>query len=182
MAKNDNAHAVRLAESVIKHAGQDRAADLAEKYPLSKSADIKKKFTWAQNICGYLEEHFEEETVIQLRKECKCGDGRSTANKLIKYLKQAGNVEGMVSLFNQKETFASLEYISDRKVRFCYPQCYCGCVKRVPEELSKIWCYCTLGYTESLFKEVFGTEVKATLLKSIKAGGDKCVMEVEWQQ
>lgn len=180
MAKNDNAHAVRLAESMTKYTGQSLAAEVAEKFPLSKSADIEKKHVWAENICGYLEENLGEEKVLQIRKECKCGDGRSTADKLIKYLNQAGSIEGMVALFNQRENFASLEYISDNKVLFCYPQCYCGCVKRVPRELSKAWCYCTLGYTESMFKQVLVKDVKATLLQSIKTGADSCVIEVQW--
>lgn len=180
MAKNDNAHAVRLSESIVKYVGQSAADEVAEKFPLSKSADIEKKHVWAENICRYLEENLEEEKVLQIRKECKCGDGRSTADKLIKYLNQAGNIEGMVALFNQRETFASLEYISDNKVLFCYPRCYCGCVKRVPRELSKTWCYCTLGYTESMFKQVFQKDVKATLVKSIKTGADSCVIEMQW--
>ncbi|MBQ8597052.1 MAG: hypothetical protein IJ409_04600 [Lachnospiraceae bacterium] len=180
MAKNDNAHAVRLAEGMVTYVGQNAACELAEKYPLPKSADIEKKHAWAENICEYLEERFEEEKILQIRKECKCGDGRSTANKLIKYLNQAGSIEGMVALFNKKETFASMEYLSDNKVLFCYPQCYCGCVKRVSRELSRTWCYCTLGYAESMFKQVLQKDVKATLLKSIKTGADSCVIEVEW--
>ncbi len=83
-------------------------------------------------------------------------------------------------LFSQKESFAFLEYISDNKIRFCYPECYCSCVKRVPQELLKTWCYCTLGNAEGIFSKVFGTNVKVTLLESIKTGADKYVIEVEW--
>ena len=83
-------------------------------------------------------------------------------------------------LFSQKESFAFLEYISDNKIRFCYPECYCACVKRVPQELLKTWCYCTLGNAEGIFSKVFGTNVKVTLLESIKTGADKYVIEVEW--
>ncbi len=85
-----------------------------------------------------------------------------------------------VYLFNKKETFACLEYISDNKIRFCYPECYCSCVKRVPRELLKTWCDCTLGNAEGIFSNVFKTDVKVTLLESIKTGTDKCMIEVEW--
>lgn len=42
MAKNDNAHSVRLANSLERNAGHDAAGELEEKYPLSKSANIEK--------------------------------------------------------------------------------------------------------------------------------------------
>lgn len=180
MAKNDHAHAVRLVDSLKRNVGCDTAREFEEKYPLSKSANIDKKYEWAKAVCGYLEEHFDTDTIIRIRKECRCNDGKSIANKLRKYLNKADDIEGFVNLFNQKEAFASLEYISAHKIMFCYPECYCACVKRVPQELSKTWCYCTLGNAEGIFREVFQKEVKVTLLQSIKTGADKCVIEVEW--
>ena len=153
MAKNDNAQSVRLVDSLERHVGYDTAREFEANYPLSKSADINK---------------------------CRCNDGKSIANKLLKYLNKADSIKEFVRLFNEKETFACLEYISDNKIRFCYPECYCACVKRVPQELSKTWCYCTLGNAEGIFSNVFKTDVKVTLLESIKTGADKCVIEVEW--
>ena len=90
------------------------------------------------------------------------------------------SIEEFVNIFNQNETFALMEYVSDNRILFCYPECYCACVKRVPHELSKTWCYCTLGNAEGIFSKVFEKDVKVTLLKSIKTGADKCVIEVEW--
>lgn len=181
MAKNDNAHSIRLADSLERQIGYDTAREFEDNYPLSKSADIEKKYQWAKTICNYLEEHYDTDTIIRIRKECRCNDGKSIASKLLKYLNRADSIQEFVSLFNHKETFASLKYISDNKIWFCYPECYCACVKRVPQELSKTWCYCTLGNAEGIFSEVFKTDVKVTLLESIKTGADKCVIEVEWQ-
>lgn len=180
MAKNDNAHSIRLIDSLRRNAGNDEVNEFENKYPLSKSASIEKKYEWANNACNYLEEHFDTETIINIRKECRCNDGKSIANKILKYLKKASCIEKFVNDFNANETFAFLEYISDNKILFCYPQCYCACIKRVPKEISQTWCYCTLGNAEGIFKEVFKKEVKVKLLKSIKTGGDKCVIEVEW--
>lgn len=180
MAKNDNAHSVRLVGSLDINVGHDTAKEFEEKYPLSKSANIEKKFEWAKNTCSYLEEHFDTETIIRIRKACRCNDGKSIADKLLKYLNRANSIEEFVNTFNQNETFASMEYVSDHRILFCYPECYCACVKRVPHELSKTWCYCTLGNAEGIFSKVFGKHVKVTLLKSIKTGADKCVIEVEW--
>lgn len=137
MAKNDNAHSVRLAESLERNIGYDTAGECVEKYPLSKSANIEKKYQWAKKICNYLEEQFDTDTIVQIRKECRCNDGKSIANKFLKYLNKADSIKEFVSLFNLNETFASLEYISDNKILFCYPECYCACVKRIPQELSR---------------------------------------------
>ena len=154
--------------------------EFEEKYPLSKSADIEKKFEWAKAACDYLEENFDAELIYKIRKECRCNDGKSIANKILKYLNKANSIEAFVASFNAKESFAKLEYISDNKILFCYPECYCACVKRVPQPLSMAWCYCTLGNAEGIFTEVFKKDVKVTLLESIKTGSDRCVIEVEW--
>lgn len=180
MAKNDNAHALRLADSLRQYTGDAAAEEFGDKYPLSQSASIEKKYDWARNACGYLEEHFETEAIIAIRKECRCNDGKSIAKKLLKYLGRAGSIEKFVDLFNGSETFASLQYINDHAILFCYPQCYCSCVKRVPGELSKTWCYCTLVNAEGIFREVFKKEVRVTLMGSIKTGADKCTIKVEW--
>ena len=180
MAKNDNAHAVRLLDSLRKNVGDKAADEFGEKYPLSKAANIEKKYEWAKYVCVYLEKHFDPQMMMTLRKACRCNDGKAIANKILKYLKQTDSIEQFVKAFNQKETFASLEYISDNRILFCYPECYCACIKRVAGEVSRAWCYCTLGNAEAIFQEVFHKEVKVTLLESIKTGGNRCVIEVEW--
>lgn len=180
MPKNDNAQSIRLVNSLKEKVGENIANEFEAKYPLSKSADIKKKYEWAKNVCMFLEERFDEDTIENIRRDCRCNDGKSIANKLIKYLKKADSISSFVKAFNENETFAFLEYISDNKVLFCYPECYCPCIKRVPKELSKTWCYCTLGNAQGIFNEVFKKEVSVKLLQSIKAGAGKCVIEVTW--
>lgn len=180
MPKNDNAHALRLAESLKKNNCPELAEQLANQYPLSKSASIEKKFDWAEHACSFLEENLKEEEIITVRKYCICNDGASNAKKLLKYLNKTSNTKEFIEEFNRNETFASMEYISENKLLFCYPECYCGCVKRIPENLTKTWCYCTIGFAESMFGKVFQTDVKVTLKESIKTGADRCAMIVEW--
>ena len=180
MAKNDNAHAIRFADSLRAVGGDNEAETFAGLYPLSKSADIEKKFQWAQNVCAYLEERFDAETIIRIRKDCRCNDGSSIAKKLLKYWKASDSTEQFVEAFNQKETFAALEYIAENRIRFCYPECYCACVKRVPGSLPKTWCYCTMGNAEGIFRVVFGESARVSLIETIKSGAARCVMEVEW--
>lgn len=180
MPVNDNAHALRLMESLKEIDCEQAAREVGGRFPLSKSADVEKKFEWAANICHYLEEHYDTEKITAIRKQCRCNDGKSIAKKLLKYWKQAEGVQEFVRLFNEHESFAALEYRSEHTLLFCYPQCYCACVKRVPQTLSKTWCYCTLGNAEGIFQEVFQKEVQVSLLESIKSGADRCVIEVKW--
>lgn len=118
--------------------------------------------------------------IISIRKECMCNDGKSNARKISKYLSKADSIKGFVEAFNNNETFAQLKYINDNKIIFCYPECYCACVKRIPKELPITWCYCTLGNAESTFKEVFKKDVKVKLIETIKSGGSKCRIEVDF--
>lgn len=180
MAKNDNAQSIRMAEGLKKYVGCDKAKEFEEAYPLGKSASIDKKYEWAKRACDYLEKNLDIDTIIQVRKECRCNDGKTIADKILKYFNKAESVKQFVELFNANESFASFEYITDNKILFCYPQCYCACVKRVPEELSITWCYCTLGNAECIFKQVFKKEIQVRLLESIKTGGRRCVIEVNW--
>ncbi len=178
--KNDNAQSIRLISAIDIFAGWEKAQMFEEQFPLSKSADINKKYVWAKSVCSYLEENFDEETICKIRKECRCNDGKSIAGKLLKYLKKSTSIKEFVECFNQNETFAFLEYVSEHRLLFCYPNCYCACVKRVPEQLSRTWCYCTLGNAEGIFTEVFKKEVKVTLIESIKTGANRCAIQVEW--
>jgi len=180
MPRNDNAQSIRLVDSLREKVGEDIANEFEAKYPLSKSADIEKKYEWAKNVCIFLEDRFDEVTIENIRRDCRCNDGKSIANKLIKYLNKADSISSFVKMFNESENFAFLEYISDNKILFCYPECYCACVKRVPKELSKTWCYCTLGNAQGIFNKVFKKEVSVKLLQSIKTGAEKCVIEVTW--
>lgn len=180
MARNDNPHAIRFIDSLKQEVGEEAAKEFDEKYTLSKSANIEKKFGWAKDVCTYLESHYDEETIVKIREKCRCNDGKAIANKILKYLNKAESIERFVEDFNQHESFAFLEYKTENNIVFCYPECYCACVKRVPKNLSKAWCYCTLGNAEEIFKRVFGKEVRVSLLESIKTGANRCAIEVEW--
>lgn len=180
MPKNDNAHSVRLLRALEKFAGDDKGKDFVVMNPLSKSANIDKKFSWAEEVCTYLENNFDHETIVKVRKACRCNDGKSIANKINKYLKKSDDLKSFTDAFNKSETFASIQYMSDNNLLFIYPQCYCACVKRVKKELSKSWCYCTLGNVQCIFEEVFNKEVRVELLESIKSGCNRCVIDVKW--
>ncbi len=180
MAKNDNAQSIRMVEGLKRYAGCAKAKEFEEAHPLGKSANFERKYEWAKDACDYLEKNLDTDTIVKLRKDCRCNDGKSIADKILKYLNKADSIKQFVDLFNANESFASLEYITDNKILFCYPQCYCACVKRVPKEIPMTWCYCTLGNAECIFRQVFKKEIQVRLLETIKTGSGRCAIEVEW--
>ena len=180
MAKNDNAHSIRMVESLKTIIGDKETNEYEEKYSLSKAASIDKKFEWAKDTCEFLSKKYDRDTIMRIREKCICNDGKSTATKMVKYLNQTNSISEFVDCFNNNESFASLEYISDNRIMFCYPECYCGCVKKVNKQLPEVWCYCTLGYAKSLFSKVFNKDVSVQLIESIKTGGHRCAVSIEW--
>lgn len=54
MVKNDNAHSVRLVESLERHVGYDTAREFEVNYPLSKSADIEKNINGRRQFATIL--------------------------------------------------------------------------------------------------------------------------------
>lgn len=180
MPKNDNAHSLRMAAAIRDVIGEEAAAGFEGEFPLSKAASIEKKFHWTQSACEALTAQYDRETLLRVRERCICNDGASTAKLLQRYRAEAGSLQGMAELFNSRESFAWLEYVSENELVFCYPQCYCGCVKRVEGLLPEAWCYCTIGYAKKLFEQALDTPVQAQLLETIKTGGKRCAVRVTW--
>lgn len=179
MPNNDNAHAIRLYNALLALGGGGAAEELAETYPLSKSADVQKKYNWVRNVCRYLEDHYGEESIIAIRSRCHCEDGTAAANRMRSYLKQTGgDLEEFARLHNWKEKGPKIE-VTRGGLLYIYPECYCSCVKRVDGPVPKTWCYCTLGHAKKLFSQVFGPRVEAELWETIKSGGKRCVIFVE---
>lgn len=177
MAKNDNPHAVRLYESMRMHIGEAAAERIAQKLPLSKSADYAKKFTWAEQVCEALESDLDEDTIQKVRMGCACGPEMGKIKRLQKLYHSASSLDDFAQAATGLNEGYAIEYEQDSLV-LVYPQCYCSCVKRVDKALSRAWCYCTLGYTRQMFEHVLGREVKVELLESVKTGGSCCRIRV----
>lgn len=177
MAKNDNPNALRLVESISNNCGEDAAATFMKEFSLSKSASIEKKFEWAQNICDYLQEHFDDETVKSIRMDCACGPGLSKCKKLKAIYNKSSNPGEFVDKVNKLNEGYAVEYDGDA-FYLIYPECYCPCVKRVDKKLPKIWCYCTLGYTKKMFDFILDCETKVELINSVKMGNENCRIKI----
>jgi predicted hydrocarbon binding protein len=136
-----------------------------------------KKYKWACEVCGFLEERFDESTISNIRSTCSCSSGASVAEKMKKYLRSSDTLTEFAGKFNSENTFAQIEVVGGA-LYYIYPTCYCSLIKRVEQPISKSWCYCTYGYVKSLFENVFEKPVEAKLIESIKTGGTRCAVKV----
>ena len=177
MTKADNPHSVRLYDSIRKHADEETAEKITHKMPLSKSADIEKKFAWAESICADLESTFDEDTIREIRMECACGPTMGKRAKLKRIFQASSDLDDFVANVNKLNPGFTLEYAEDM-LFLIYPCCYCPCVKRIDKPISKTWCYCTLGYTQKLFEHILDCKVDVALIESVKAGGDLCKIQI----
>lgn len=177
MAKNDNAHALRLYNSLEIHCGNEVAEEFASKYQLSKSANIEKKFEWANNVCQFLSGRYDDEEVMNIRMDCACGPEIGKCKKVKEIFDKVVSPENFVDRVNKLNLGYTLEYDGESYF-LIYPQCYCSCVKNIPQNLPEAWCYCTIGYTKRMFEFAFEYEVEVELINSVKLGADNCRIRV----
>lgn len=177
MPKNDNPHAVRLYQSVLNHVGEDAANRIADKAPLSKSADFQKKFGWAETVCTELEREFDANTVKKIRMDCACGPETGKLDKLRKAYQSAADLSDFSEKANQLHLGFTIRY-ANGELFLIYPQCYCSCVKRVEKPVSKSWCYCSLGYAKKAFEYILDRSVEVELIESVKTGGKECRIKI----
>lgn len=177
MPKNDNPQTIRLYDSIVKYSDEKTAERIAHKIPLSKSADIDKKFAWAESICADLENTFDENTAKSIRMDCACRPEMGKIDKLKKLYQFCPDLNDFVTKANKLNQGFKIEY-NNNDLFLIYPECYCSCVKRIDKPISKIWCYCTLGYTKKMFEHILDREVSVELSESIKTGGSICKIKI----
>ena len=178
MAKNDNPHALRFLESMEKHGEVEAAEKFFAEHPLAKSADFNKKFAWANDMCEFLDNNYDENLIRSIRMDCACGPEHGKGARIKDLYKKEDNQEVFVQKVNKLNLGFTFEY-DGTYYYLIYPQCYCSCVKRIAEPMSKTWCYCTLGYSKRMFENIFECEVQVELLESVKLGSQQCRIRVK---
>lgn len=180
MPKNDNPHSLRLIEAIRSLHGSESADAFAASHALSKSADIDKKYRWACDICTSLASHFDADEATQIRRACKCCDGVTMAKEISACISKGNGLAEGCKLFSENNKYAFLEYVSENEVLFGYHTCVCSCIKRAEGPVPALWCECSAGYAEAMFRQVFGTSATVTLLTTAKSGADRCTFRVQW--
>ena len=179
MFKSDNPQAARFCASLEKHIGEKEANYIDEKFTLKRTADADAKFKWAKDMCIYLDNHYPEEDIIKIRKDCSCSPGEK-AERVKELYESSADMNEFCEKFNREYAPGNQLSFDGKAVYLMYPNCYCSCVKRATGRLTKAWCYCSLGYAEKMFSRAFGREVKTALIESCLTGGSKCVMQIRF--
>ena len=177
MPKSDNKHAVNMYNSLEKHIGRAEAEAFNITLPLSKSADYIKKSKWASGVCAWLDDKYSEDEIRKIRMDCSCDPG-GRAEKFKKIYESSTDMASFCEQFtNESPPGSGLSY-DGAALYLTYPTCYCSCVKRGDKNLTKAWCYCSLGYAEKMFSSILSRKVKTELMESVKTGGEKCVIKI----
>ena len=177
MAKNDNPQVIRFLESMRIKGAEEAGVKFMESHPLSKAAAFDKKFEWAKNLCNFLEDNFDDDTIKEIRMGCACGPETGKGAKIKAIYDKEKDPYVFVQKANKLSQGFTLEY-DGSSYYLVYPECYCSCVKRVSEPLPKAWCYCTLGYTKRMFENIFEQDIQVELVSSIKQGGTECRIKI----
>ena len=175
-----NKQALRLFESLKENISQKEADAFLVVLPLSQSADFKRKFKWAEDVCTYLENTYTDEEIRKIRMGCSCSPSENELVQAKRILADSPDMDTFVANYNKAYAGSRTIWHENGKLYFSYPRCYCSCVKRVSKTLPKTWCLCTLGYTKKLFDYVLDTDIAVELLESIKLGNNRCVIEIEY--
>ncbi len=179
MPKNDHPQMRRFLDSMEKHGKQTAGSRFSEENPLSKSAGMNRKFQWAKDLCTFLNDHYDDETVKAIRMDCACGPKYGYGGSKLKAVyEKAGEPYTFVEKANALDLGFSLEY-DGTAYYLIYPQCYCSCVNRSNDQLPRTWCYCTLGYSRRMFGYIFGKEVQTELISSVKQGDAVCRIRIK---
>ncbi len=179
MAKT-NTHALRLHTAIANVVAAAEAERFIEMHPLSASADVAKKAHWACEICESLGKDFGADTAAAIRRESRCGDGRTMAQEIVACISKGGCLSQGCILFSQKNKYAFLEYVSETEVIFGYHICVCSCIKRRCDQIPALWCECSAGYVRTMFSHIFRESVAVTLLSTAMSGSTRCTFRVQW--
>ena len=178
MPKNDNVKSIRLYDSVKSHVDQTAADKMAETVYLSKSADFKRKFKWAEDVSDYLNSNFGDEQIKNIRMDCSCAPSPKHIEAVKKLYQSSDNPKDFCEKYNTDYAGKHSVWYDNGEYFFSYPRCMCDCIQRVNRPISKTWCLCTLGYTKKMFDAVFDCETKVELIESIKTGGSRCFIKI----
>lgn len=157
MAKNGDAHSLRLIEALRGAVKAPAAEAFAKAHPLSRSADVEKKYQWACDVCLVLEAQFGPEEAAVIRRNCHCGDGKTMVQEISGCIGKTGSLADGCRLFSEKNPYAFLEYVSEREVvgRFR--------LSRLRMQLREACGWRCAGFVVRMLRRVCAGHVPATL-------------------
>lgn len=131
---------------------------------------------WVKATMERLEQQFDQDTVVQIRRNCQCGYGMDEKLALLNELLVIST--SLEEFGNHEKANAAGLFCDKGELYLQFPFCPCPMLEGVDRLESDTWCQCTTGYSKVLFEKAFLCQVEVELLKSIKMGDDKCLMKI----
>ena len=154
----------RLKKSLTKHISKKDAEEFLALIPLDVNAGADQRGLWVENMCRALEDHFDKEEIIEIRKDCYCDEnGRLQVANMVAVLNESG-----AGWYMEGKVLYTKMFV-----------CECPMLEQGRIHQSLTWCHCTAGYSKALFEHIFERPVEVEVLQSIKQGFDYCLMRVE---
>jgi hypothetical protein len=169
----------KIQEQVIYQAVKDKSDDQVAKAVVSgldETAKSEDNPAWVKATMERLENQFDQETVVQIRRNCQCGYGIDEKLVLVNELLAAS--ASLEEFGNHEKANAAGLFCDNGELYLQFPFCPCPMLEGVDRLASDTWCQCTTGYSKVLFEKAFPCQVEVELLKSIKMGDDKCLMKI----
>lgn len=169
----------KIQEGVIYEAVKSESDAAAAKevvYGAYGSAQCEENAVWVKSAMRRLETGFDPGTVKRIRMKCQCGYGMDEKLALLKVL--MASAASMEEFANSDQARSAGLFCSGGELYLQFQSCPCPMLADVDRLETETWCQCTAGYSKALFERAFGCEVDVELLKSIKTGGDICLMKI----
>lgn len=141
-----------------------------------EGAQTQDNAVWVKSTMKRLEERFDSAAVKQIRMNCQCGYAMDEKLALVNELLASSS--SLEEFANQPKARAAGLSCENGELYLRFGFCPCPMLAEVDRLESLAWCQCTTGYSKVLFEKAFGCEVDVELIKSIKAGGDICLMKI----
>ena len=111
MPKNDHPQARRFLDSMEKHGKQEAGSRFLEENLLTKSANAKRKFQWAKDLCTFLDDPYDDESIKAIRMDCACGPKYGYGGSKLKAVyEKSRDPYDFVETVNALDLGFSLEY------------------------------------------------------------------------
>jgi predicted hydrocarbon binding protein len=166
------------------------SAEKSSPQEIKHSCEERMEFAsgWLERFMNVLDTNLEEKTRLNLMEE----NGKACATS---YLKSIGRENPKVVAYDDflKHVAASTDgtyQVDGRTLYMTYMSnyegkpateslCLCPFVENKPQNLSRTYCHCSVGYIKEIYSRLFGQPVKVELISSVLYGDKRCKFKIE---
>lgn len=144
----------KIQEQVIYQAVKDKSNDqvaTAIVSGLAEAVTSEDNPTWVKATMVRLEEQFDQDTLVQIRRNCQCGYGMDEKLALLNELLAVST--SLEEFGNHEKANAAGLFYDKGELYLQFPFCPCPMLEGVDRLASDSWCQCTTGYSKVLLKK-----------------------------